>query len=72
MHFSDNWMMDGLATFYFETKAEAVKYVHGFREGSSAHKNDKCKIVKIEEEYEIEVKDQTLKGKLYGFTKKEN
>ena len=72
MHYSDNWMMDGLATFYFETKEDAVKYVNEFKSCSNYNKRDHCKIVKIEEEYEMSVKDQTLNGELYGFKKKEN
>lgn len=70
MHFSDNFMMDGLATYYFKTKEEALEYIHDFKSWSKAHSKDTLRLVKIEEEYEMTVKDQTLNGELYGFKKK--
>lgn len=62
LHYSNNWMMDGLATFYFKSRTEAEKYISSFQ-GGTYHKDDKYIIVEIMEEG----KASKIDDKVYGF-----
>lgn len=62
MHYSNNWMYDGLATKCFNTLKEARHYVDFFR-GSKAHKNDHVRIVRLIEEHNA----MEFEEGVYGF-----
>lgn len=65
LHWSENWMMDGLETSSFDTLKEAQQYVLNFRGDSRYHKRDSYEIVETVETGKAERIDKNL----YGFRK---
>lgn len=61
LHYSQNWMMDGLAIERFESLKEAKDYIKGFR-GSDSHKKDSYQVVKV-----LSSGKAVKKGKQFGF-----
>ena len=68
LHYSQNWMMDGLATLRFDTLPEAKKYVREFKSKSKIHGGDSIQIVEVLEEYKAGEIDHGL----YGFPPSKN
>lgn len=62
LHMSNNWMMDGMATMWFNTRAEAENYVSNFQGTFRYHKTDKYWIAEILETGEAVEIDKDLAG----------
>jgi hypothetical protein len=63
LHYSTNWMMDGLATFEFDTVQQCEKYIRDFQSKNKEHGNDHVRIVENLKAYEGTEVDHGL----YGF-----
>ena len=66
IHYSINWVYDGVYVKYFRTLKAAEDYLFAFK-GSSTHKSDTAYIVKILSNHKIGVIDETDSKKIYGF-----
>lgn len=71
LHYSLNWCMDGLAIRHFGTLEEARRYVREFR-GTTSHKNDKARIVRLISEHNATVVDKSDTYEIHGFFKNED